>query len=47
MLMANYVGEDVRTTNGKISSWRFSATDTLVRKYGKWKLITGQQILIQ
>lgn len=47
VVVTNYVGEDVRTTNGKTSSWRFRATDTLVRKYGKWKLIAGQQILIK
>jgi ketosteroid isomerase-like protein len=47
VVVANYVGEDIRTTNGKSSSWRFRATDTLVRKYGKWKLVAGQQILIK
>jgi hypothetical protein len=46
-IVANYIGEDVRNTNGKISTWRFRATDTLVRKYGKWKLVAGQQILIK
>ncbi len=44
VVVANYIGEDVRTKNGRTDTWRFRATDTFVYRYGQWKLIAGQQI---
>jgi hypothetical protein len=46
-VIANYVGEDTRTKNGKVSVIKFRATDTLIKKYGHWQLVAGQQILIK
>jgi ketosteroid isomerase-like protein len=43
-VVVNYIGEDVRTKNGLTEKWRFRATDTFVYRYGRWKIIAGQQI---
>jgi hypothetical protein len=45
--VVNYTGEDRRTKEGKISTIKFRATDTYIKKYGHWKLIAGQQALLK
>ncbi len=48
VFIVNYIGEDTRSQDGKvISVWKFRATDTLIKKYGHWILMAGQQILIK
>jgi ketosteroid isomerase-like protein len=47
IVVANYIVEDRRVTGDKISIVRFRATDTVVKKYGHWQIIAGQQILIK
>jgi ketosteroid isomerase-like protein len=46
-VVANYIVEDRRVTGDKTSVVRFRATDTVVKKYGHWQIIAGQQILIK
>jgi hypothetical protein len=46
-VVANYIVEDNRITGDKNSTVRFRATDTVIKKYGHWQIIAGQQILIK
>jgi Domain of unknown function (DUF4440) len=46
-VIVNYIGEDTRTKDGKISVIKFRATDTFIKRYGHWQIIAGQQIQIK
>lgn len=46
-VVVNYVGEDIRTKDGKTIVTKFRATDTFIKSYGHWQIIAGQQILIK
>jgi hypothetical protein len=46
-VVVNYVGEDTRTKSGKSTTIKFRATDTFIKRYGHWLIISGQQVLIK
>ncbi len=46
-VIVNYIGEDTRKKDGKVSTVRFRATDTFIKRYGHWQIIAGQQALIK
>ena len=45
-VVANYIVEDKRTRDGRTITTKFRATDTFIKRYGHWQIISGQQILI-
>jgi len=46
-VVVNYVGQDTRTKNGKSTTTKFRATDTFIKRYGHWLIISGQQVMIK